>query len=154
LVHRDRGGLAISALPHHSADYAGRGAATEVKPSEPKKLFGRAMLSARLFASRQGTCGLPAVCAVRSRADARRRSSTNRALPRFHCFQTMARNRRLSRASTPANVAGSGPAWVRIVSSAERNWLGRPRARKPEIWRVPKVPISGIPTIHLITWPA
>jgi hypothetical protein len=70
LVHRDRGGLAISALPHHSADYAGRGAATEVKPSEPKKLLGRAMLSARLFASRKGTCGLPAVCAVRSRADA------------------------------------------------------------------------------------
>ena len=46
MVHRDRGGLAISALPHHSADYAGRGAATEVKPSKPKKLFGRAMVSA------------------------------------------------------------------------------------------------------------
>ena len=65
-MHRDRGGLAISALPHHSAGYAGRGAATEVKPSEPKKLFGRAMVSARLFASRQGT----SVCAARSRADA------------------------------------------------------------------------------------
>src|SRR5580704_5565264 len=57
------GSLAAPPLPHHrtygsvsggSADYADRGAATEAKPSELKKLFGRAMVSAGLFASRQG----------------------------------------------------------------------------------------------------
>src|ERR1700756_403754 len=44
-----------------SADYAVRSAATEAKPSEAKKPVGRAMVSAGLFASRQGPCRLPAV---------------------------------------------------------------------------------------------
>jgi hypothetical protein len=72
-------------------DYARRCAATEAKPSEPKTLFGRALVSAGLFASRQGPCGLPAVCAARSRSTPQRRSSAKRAGPRFHCSQAMAR---------------------------------------------------------------
>ena len=109
------GSLAAPPLPHHrtygsvsggSADYADRGAATEAKPSELKKLFGRAMVSAGLFASRQGPCGFPAVCAARFRPTPRRRSSTKRAGPYFHCFQAMARNRRLSHSSSLRNTDG------------------------------------------------
>jgi hypothetical protein len=64
------GSLATPPLPHHrtygsvyggSTDYADREAATEARPIEPKKRFGKAMVSAGLFASRQGPCGLPAV---------------------------------------------------------------------------------------------
>jgi hypothetical protein len=55
------GSLTAPPLPHHrtygsvsggSADYAGRCTATEAKASEPKKLFGIAVVSAGLFASR------------------------------------------------------------------------------------------------------
>src|SRR5712664_793891 len=82
------GSLTTPPLPHHrtygsvyggSADYANRGAATEARPSEPKKLFGSALVSAGLFASGQGPCGLPAVCAARSRPTPQRRSSAKRA---------------------------------------------------------------------------
>src|SRR5262245_49604463 len=109
------GSLTADPLPHHrtygsvsggSADYAGRGAATEAKPSEPKKLFGRAMESAGLFASRQGPCGLPADCAAKARPTPRRRNSTKRAYPYFHCFQAMARNRRLVHSSSARNTDG------------------------------------------------
>src|SRR5215831_1290995 len=60
------------------------GSATETRPSEAKKRFGIAMVSAGLFASRQGPCGLPAVCAARSRPTPQRRSSAKRVRPRFH----------------------------------------------------------------------
>ena len=60
-----------------------------------RKAFGRAMVSAGLLLSRQGPCGLPAVCAAKSRPTPRRRSSAKRVRPRFHCFQAMARSRRL-----------------------------------------------------------
>jgi hypothetical protein len=97
--NRDRGSLTAPPLPHHRTygsvsggwvDHARRCAATEAKPSEPKELFGSALVSAGLFASRQGPCGLPAVCAAWSRPTPRRRSSAKRAGPRFHCFQAMA----------------------------------------------------------------
>src|SRR6266498_773142 len=98
------GSLTAPPLPHHrtygsvyggSVDYAVRGLATDGRPSEPKKTIGIAMVSAGLFASRHGPCGLPAVCAARSRPTPQRRSSAKRVCPRFHCFQAMARNRRL-----------------------------------------------------------
>ena len=57
---------------------------------------GRAMVSAGLLLSRQGPCGLPAICAAKSRPTPRRRSSAKRVRPRFHCFQAIARRRRLS----------------------------------------------------------
>src|SRR5690242_9933067 len=109
------GSLAASPLPHHrtygsvsgdSVDYAGCCAATEAKPSALKNAIGMAMVSAGLFASRQGPCGLPAVCAARSRPTPQRRSSAKRVSPRFHCFQAMARNRRLSHWSSVSNTDG------------------------------------------------
>jgi hypothetical protein len=109
------GSLATSPLPHHrtygsvsggSVDYVMCRAATEAKPSEPKKAFGSAMVSAGLFASRHGPCGLPAVFAARSRPTPRRRSSAKRVRPRFHCFQAMARNRRLVHSSSARNADG------------------------------------------------
>jgi hypothetical protein len=109
------GSLAAPPLPHHrtygpvsggSADYADCFAATEAKPSETKKPFGRAMVSAGLFASRQGPCGFPAVCAARFRPTPRRRSSAKRAGPYFHCFQAMVRNRRLIHSSSLRNTDG------------------------------------------------
>ena len=68
------------------------GDATRAKPSD----VGSAMASLGLFASRHGPCGLPAVFAARSRPTPRRRSSAKRVRPRFHCFQAMARYRRLT----------------------------------------------------------
>src|SRR5438128_2032424 len=109
------GSLTTPPLPHHrtygsvsggSVAYADGGTATEARPSEPKKPVGSAMVSAGLFASRQGPCGLPAVCAARSRPTPRRRSSANRVGPRFHCFQATARNRRLSHSSSARNTEG------------------------------------------------
>lgn len=49
-----------------SGDYACRGAATEARPKEQKKAFGRAMASAGLTASRQGPCGFagPTIAAL------------------------------------------------------------------------------------------
>jgi hypothetical protein len=70
------------------------------RPSELKKAVGNAMVSAGPLASRQGPCGLPAVCAARSRPTPWRRSSANRSGPRLHCFQAMARNRRLVHSSS------------------------------------------------------
>src|SRR5215216_7186092 len=70
------GSLSTPPLPHHrtygsvyggSLDYACRNSAMEVRPSEPKKAIGIAVVSAGLLASRQGPCGLPAVRAARSR---------------------------------------------------------------------------------------
>src|SRR5438270_10181553 len=93
------GSLAPPPLPHHrtygsvyggSVDYVVLSTATEVRPSGPKNAIGMAILRAGLFASRQGPCGLPAVCAARSRPTPQRRSSANRVLPRFHCFQAIA----------------------------------------------------------------
>src|SRR5437899_10910459 len=61
-------------LPHHraygsvhggSVDYAGFGAATEARPSEPSERVGNALVSAGLFASRQGPRGFPAVLSAR-----------------------------------------------------------------------------------------
>ena len=71
-----------------------------------KKAFGNAMVSAGLLLSRQGPCGLPAVCAARSRPTPRRRSSAKRVRPRFHCFQAMARNRRLVHSSSLRSTDG------------------------------------------------
>src|SRR5664280_2219461 len=78
------GRLAAPPLPHHrtygsvyggSLDYAVAGFARERRPSDRKKRIGMAMLRAGLLPSRQGPCGLPAVCAARSRPTPRRRSS-------------------------------------------------------------------------------
>src|SRR5258708_39996602 len=107
--------LTAPPLPHHrtygsvyggSGDYVGRGAATEARPREPKKTIGTAVLSAGLCASRQGPCGLPAVCAARARPTPQRRTSAKRGGPRFHCFQTMARSRRLVHWSRLRNTDG------------------------------------------------
>ena len=68
--------------------------------------LGRAIVSAGLLLSRQGPCGLPAVCAARSRPTPRRRSSANRVVPRFHCFQAMARSRRRVHWSRSRNIDG------------------------------------------------
>ena len=57
------------------------GATREARPSEAKKALGSAMVSAGLLLSRQGPCGLPAVCAARSRPTPRRRSSAKRVRP-------------------------------------------------------------------------
>ena len=109
------GSLTTPPLPHHrtygsvsggSLDYAADRATTEAKPRDRKNAVGMAMVSAGLFASRQGPCGLPAVCAARSRPTPQRRSSVNRVGPRFHCFQAMARNRRLSHSSSLRNIDG------------------------------------------------
>src|SRR5690242_4016487 len=109
------GRLATPPLPHHrtygsvsggSVDYAGCGVATEAKPSELRKTVGRAMVSAGLLLSRQGPCGLPAVLAARSWPTPRRRNSAKRVGPRFHCFQAMARNRRLVHSSSERKVDG------------------------------------------------
>src|SRR5438874_7309553 len=48
---------------------------------------GKATASAGLFARRQGPCALPAVLAARPTLTSRRRSSLNRTVPCFHCFQ-------------------------------------------------------------------
>src|SRR5271169_4805289 len=109
------GSFATPPLPHHrtygsvsggSADYAGRSATREGKPSEVKKPFGRAVVSVGLFASRQGPWGLATVRTAITRPTPRRRSSSTRAGPRFHCFQAMARNRRLIHASSSRNTDG------------------------------------------------
>jgi hypothetical protein len=59
-----------------------REAATEARPSDRKNAIGMAKVSAGLFASRHGPCGLPAVCAARSRPTPQRRNSANRVDPR------------------------------------------------------------------------
>src|SRR5260370_137667 len=109
------GSLAAPPLPHHrtygsvyggSVEYAAFGTATEGKPRERKKPIGIAMVSAGLLLSRQGPCGLPAVCAVRSRPTPRRRSLAKRVRPHSHCFQATARNRRLVHSSSARNTDG------------------------------------------------
>src|SRR5437764_3162025 len=84
------GSLAAPPLPHHrtygsvyggSVDYAVCGTATEARPSDLKKTIGIAMVSAGLFAIRHGPCGLPAVCAAKSRPTPRRRSLAKRVRP-------------------------------------------------------------------------
>jgi hypothetical protein len=109
------GSLAAPPLPHHrtygsvsggSLDYAVAGLARERSPGDLKKLVGMTMWSAGLTASRQGPWGLPAVFAARSRPTPQRRSSAKRAGPVFHCFQAMARNRRLSHSSSLRNTDG------------------------------------------------
>jgi hypothetical protein len=111
------GSLTAFPLPHHrtygsvsggSLDYAVAGFARERSPSVLKKLVGMAMWSAGLTASRQGPWGLPAVFTARSRPTPQRRSSAKRAGPVFHCFQAMARNRRLSHSSSLRNTTASG----------------------------------------------
>ena len=101
-------------------DYADCRAATEARPSDPNKLFCKAMARAGLFASRQGPCGLPAAFAARSRPTPRRRSSAKRARPRFHCFQAMARNRRLVRFAHPSPPSG----WIEDCTSKLSIMLG------------------------------
>src|SRR5437879_7617257 len=124
---RDRGSLATPPLPHHrtygsvyggSVDYVVLSTATEVRPSGPKNAIGMAILRAGLFAGRQGPCGLPAVCAARSRPTPQRRSSANRVLPRFHCFQAIARNRRLSHSSSARNTDG---VWQKATMRPKRS---------------------------------
>ncbi len=59
-----------------------------------------------LLLSRQGPCGLPAVCAARPRPKPRLVSSANRVRPSFHCFQAMERSRRLIPWSSSRNSEG------------------------------------------------
>ena len=76
----------------------------EGRPSAASEALGNARVRAGLLLSRQGPCGLPAVCAARSRPTPRRRSSANLVRPRFHCFQGTARSRRLIHSSSPRNT--------------------------------------------------
>src|SRR5271168_3800766 len=78
----------------------------EGRPSAASEALRNARVRAGLLLSRQGPCGLPAVCAARSRPTPRRRSSANRVRPRFHCFQGTARSRRLVQWSSPRNTDG------------------------------------------------
>jgi len=54
--------------------------------------MGRAEDIAGLLARRHGPWGLPAVWGRKVSADVPLAQVRNRALPRFHCFQIMARN--------------------------------------------------------------
>lgn len=76
------------------------------KPSEARKVSGKAMASAGLLLSRQGPCELPAALAAKSLPTPQRRSSAKRAGPRFHCLQAIARKRRLIHWSSPRNTDG------------------------------------------------
>src|SRR6516162_6568389 len=109
------GSLTAPPLPHHrtygsvyggSVDQLARRTAREGRPSEVRKAFGRAMWRAGLLLSRQGPCGLTAVRPARSARTPERRSSAERLLTRFHCFQAMARSRRLSHWSRSRNTDG------------------------------------------------
>src|SRR5713226_10022804 len=84
------GSLAAPPLPHRrtygsvyggSLDYVVTGLARKHRPIDLKQLIGMAVWSARLTASRQGPCGLPAVVAARTRPTPQRRSSAKRARP-------------------------------------------------------------------------
>ena len=109
------GCLAAPPLPHHraygsvpggSVDYAALGWVREGRPSDRKKTFGRAMARAGLLLSRHGPWALPAVFAARCLPTPRRRNAANRTLPRFHCFQTTQRRRRLIHQSSLRKTAG------------------------------------------------
>jgi len=76
------------------------------KPSAAKAALGKAIAKAGPWLSLQGPCGLPAVCAARSRPTPRLVSSANRVRPFVHCFQAMARSRRLIPWSTSREPEG------------------------------------------------
>ena len=58
------------------------------------------------FASRHGPWALPAVWAARSLPTPRFRSSANRTVPRFHCFQIADRSLRRIHSSRPSSTEG------------------------------------------------
>jgi hypothetical protein len=95
----------------------GDGAATEAKPSEPKKAFGSAMASAGLFASRHGPCGLPAVFAARSRPTPRRRSSAKQ---RF--YDGLGKGRRGGLLSGARHLAAPRAHYAMPIRGTELAW--------------------------------
>src|SRR5215467_5085418 len=78
----------------------------EGRPSVAKKAVGNAMARAGLLLIRHGPCGLPAVGAARATSTPRLISCANLVRPRFHCFQAMARSRRLVHCSRARNTVG------------------------------------------------
>ena len=75
-------------------------------PSESKYALGSAIWSPGESANRHGPCPLPAVFAAKSRFTPRLRSSANRVVPRFHCFQIADRSLRRSHFSRSSNTEG------------------------------------------------